>query len=273
VDGAARYWAFERECINRALLDIITATLQQATAAGKQIYVRPNPQTLSPARDNLRAFCAETVTRPQPKDFIPISTDTQVTDCLGWTEFKGSEINSVFQRARVEQDSKVDDETYPAIVYQFVAEDGIPKTDAIISQLDFFHLTGFMTVSFNETNWLGQGVLVDFSDIVPYHTGYMWWRPTYYAQQEAGFCRRSVERAAQTGLLGPPPKFIQEPRRRIPAYYYRRGGPTRQNIRPPPPPSPREPLPDDEDNPPQSIPFMNSRFAPAEQAGRMEEPG
>jgi hypothetical protein len=49
------------------------------------------------------------------------------------------------------------------------------------------------------------------------------------------------------------------------------GGP--DHICPSPPPSPREPLPDDEDNPPQSIPFMNSRFAPAEQAGRMEETG
>jgi hypothetical protein len=78
-----------------------TTSLQQAAAAGRQIYVRPKPQTLSHARDNLRTFSDETATRPQPKDFIPVSPE------------------------------------------------------AIISQLDFFHLTSFMTVSFNETNWLG----------------------------------------------------------------------------------------------------------------------
>lgn len=250
---------------------MIRASLDRAAAAGRQIYVRPKPQTLSHARDNLRAFSEETATRPQPEDFIPISADTQVTYCLGWTEFKGSEINAVFKKVRVDHNSKVDDETYPAIIYQFVAEECVPKIDTIISQLDFFHLTGFMVVSFNETNWLGKGVLVDFSDIVPYHTGYIWWRRAYYAQQEAGFCRPSVERAARRGLLGPRPKFVEEPRRRFPAQYYGRAGQTTQNIRPLPSPPLWKPLPDDEENPAKFVPFTNSQFIPAKRAGDTEE--
>jgi hypothetical protein len=60
---------------------------------------------------------------------------------------------------------------------------------------------------FNPTNWLGKGVLVDFSDIIPHHTGYRWWRPAYYAQQGPGFCRIPAERALEQGLLGPRPKW------------------------------------------------------------------
>lgn len=206
VYGATSYWAFERECINRALLDMITASLRQAALAGRQIYVRPRPAKLSHARDNLRAFCQQAVTRPQPQGFIPIESDPQLVGCLGWTEFKGSKINEHFRKARVPQEAKVDDESYVAIVYQFVEED-TPDLDRIDSQVDFFHLAGFMIDRFNPNNWLGKGVLVDFSDVIPHHTGHRWWRPAYYAQQELGFCRIPAERALEQRLLGPRPKW------------------------------------------------------------------
>jgi hypothetical protein len=47
IYGATRYWAFERECINRALLDMITASLRRAAAAARQIHVRPAPATMA----------------------------------------------------------------------------------------------------------------------------------------------------------------------------------------------------------------------------------
>jgi hypothetical protein len=226
---------------------MITASLHQAAAAGRDIYVHPRPKTLSQARNNLRAFCDEAATRPQPKDFVPIDSDPRIVACLGWTEFKGSDINEHFRRARVgDQESKIADETYPAIVYEFVADDGIPVVDNIMAQLDFFHMTGFMTVSFNENNWRGRGVLVDFCDIVPHHTGYMWWRPSYYAEQQPGWCRQSVERAAEGALLGPRPKPSEEPRHYRSAHRYSGAGVRYDafSLRPSPPPPPfRNPPP------------------------------
>ena len=240
---------------------MITASLRRATAAGRQIYVQPTPKTLSHARNNLRAFCEEAATRPQPEGFIPIDSNAQVVGCLGWTEFKGSKINEHFIKAQVsDQQSKVDDETYAAIIYQFVAEEGIPDIETIASQADFFYLTGFMIERFNETNWVGKGVLIDFSDIISYHTGSMWWRPSYYAEQKAGFCRGSAERAVQKGLLGPRPKSIQEPRR-LPVPYHR---PTanhilNQNARPLLPPFTGHSLPEAEDIPTEYLPFKNGQ--------------
>lgn len=47
--------------------------------------------------------------------------------------------------------------------------------DNILTQLDFFHVIGFMNVAINENNWLGDGVLVNFSDLVHPFAG-RWWR-------------------------------------------------------------------------------------------------
>ncbi|KAK3901190.1 hypothetical protein C8A05DRAFT_35148 [Staphylotrichum tortipilum] len=145
------------------------------------------------ARDNLRAFCDEAVTRPQPAGFVPLESATEPVGCRGWTKLKGSTINDHFRIAR------------------FVEED-IPDLDVIDAQVDFFHLTGLIVHRFNETNYLGKGILVDFSDLVPHHTGRDWWRPVYYyAQQERGFYRGSAERAIRKGLLGPRTGLLQEP--------------------------------------------------------------
>ena len=171
--------------------------------------MRPGPSSVHHARNNLRAFCEQAATRPQPKGYIPIENDVQLVGCLGWTELKGSKVN---QRLRgVPQEHKVADETYPAIVYQFVADEGVPGLDTIDAQANFFHLTGFQLVNFTETNWRGKGVLVDFSDIIPHHVGHPWWRERYYSRQGTGYYRGVAEYAIQKGLLGPPPKPVQEP--------------------------------------------------------------
>ncbi|AEO70359.1 uncharacterized protein THITE_2121689 [Thermothielavioides terrestris NRRL 8126] len=219
--------------------------MTKAAAAGRQIYIHPRPTTLSHARNNLRAFSDEAVTRPQPPGFIPVNSNVQLVDCLGWTEFKGSEINAQFKRARVfDRECKVDGETYPAIVYQFVADDSVPEVNTILDQLDFFHATGFVTVMFKGDNWAGKGMLVDFSDIVSYHTGFLWWRPSHYAALAVGF-REVVEDAARNGLLGPRPKVIE--RSRTPPHLRRhatRARTSTRDIPPPPPPPPRIPLPE-----------------------------
>ena len=190
---------------------MITTSLRRATAAGRQIYVRPGPSTVHHARNNLRAFYEQAATRPQPKGYIPIENDAQLVGCLGWTELKGSKVN---QRLRgVPQEHKVADETYPAIVYQFVADAGVPDLDTIDAQANLFHLTGFQLVNFTETNWRGKGVLVDFSDIIPHHVGHPWWRERYYSRQGTGYYRGVAEYAIQKGLLGSPPKPVQEPPR------------------------------------------------------------
>ncbi len=76
---------------------------------------------------------------PQPPGFVPIDRNTHVVGCFGWTEFQGSKINEHFLKARVqEQEFKVENQVYPAIVYQFVAEEGVPDIDTIVSQADFF---------------------------------------------------------------------------------------------------------------------------------------
>ena len=110
------------------------------------------------ARGNLIAFCDEAATKPQPRDFILIDASPLLVGCLGWTEFEGSAINKYFVKTRVsDQESKIESQRYPVIVYQFVADEGTPSLDAISSQADFFHLTGFALDRFTETNWLGRG--------------------------------------------------------------------------------------------------------------------
>jgi hypothetical protein len=87
---------------------------------------------------------------------------------LGWTELKGSDINTRFKRAWVPQEARVDDEMYPAIVYQFVADEGVPKTDTIISQLDFFRVVlsypfcWYLQLVFT-THHLSGGITCDYS--------------------------------------------------------------------------------------------------------------
>ncbi|KAI8673168.1 hypothetical protein NCS56_00782200 [Fusarium sp. Ph1] len=122
IYGIGRYWAFERECINCALLDMIGASLRQAKTTGSPIHLRPNPTKYKHAIRNLFAFSDE-----------------------------GARHNAALKRAWVHQDID-DNQPYFAIVYSFVPEAKL-EAETIISQLEFFHITGFYNVSFNFTNW------------------------------------------------------------------------------------------------------------------------
>ncbi|OIW22697.1 hypothetical protein CONLIGDRAFT_587014 [Coniochaeta ligniaria NRRL 30616] len=175
VDGVSFYWPLERESINGALLLMIHASLQRAASTGRPIYLLPGPQTKKEAIRNLWAFSNEghEQCEPPPQYFQPFTPDVQINRCLGWTELGGRSIIRALNRARVLKDMD-SDKTYLAIVYEFVPKEKL-QVDTILSQLDFFYATGFHHVPFNPSNWLGKGVLVDFSDIIwPFAHPYEW---------------------------------------------------------------------------------------------------
>ena len=66
-------------------------------------YALSESKTLSEARNNIRAFSEGAATSPQPEGFVPITTQVQITECLGWTEFKESAINSQLVRGSFER--------------------------------------------------------------------------------------------------------------------------------------------------------------------------
>ncbi|KAH8909999.1 hypothetical protein BR93DRAFT_445142 [Coniochaeta sp. PMI_546] len=55
VDGVGIYWAFERECVNCALLQMIDASLRRAADTEQAIHLVPKPTTKAEALRNLRA--------------------------------------------------------------------------------------------------------------------------------------------------------------------------------------------------------------------------
>lgn len=200
--------------MNGALLEKIEFSLQRATTTGQQIYLNPNPTTRREALENLKAVSTAGRTshsKESPEDLVPFAPNVQITCCFGWTQFKGADINRHLVRTRAEcaLDLK-DDETYYAIIYAYVPR-GDLEIDTIVAQLDFFHTTGFLNVPFNPNNWLGPGVLVDFSDIVCPFASPRWWRDSDYPMNKEvsrGYVRHFAERgglsrAAFTPIPGP----------------------------------------------------------------------
>lgn len=99
------------------------------------------------------------------------------------------------------------DETYFCIVYALVPfPEGQLDVDAVVSQLDFFHITGFHSVAFNPDNWLGRGVLVDFSDLVSPLENDLRWVTCEYAEHQAT-CRAMISGLSSRGDLRPCPRL------------------------------------------------------------------
>ncbi|KAM6529107.1 hypothetical protein FALCPG4_010055 [Fusarium falciforme] len=120
IYGIGRYWAFERECINCALLDMIGASLRRAKTTGNPIYLLPNPTKHKHAIRNLFAFSDEGYAKsPSPEHFVPFEPSVEINHCFGWTELSGRDINAALKRAWAHQDID-DNQTYFAIVYPFV---------------------------------------------------------------------------------------------------------------------------------------------------------
>ncbi len=91
------------------------------------------------------------------------------------------------------------DETYFCIVYAFVPL-AMVKVDVVTSQLEFFHTVGFFNDLFYPSNWRGEGVLVDFCDIVSPWAHRLEWREKEYAGQQEHY-HAIVERSEQSGAL------------------------------------------------------------------------
>ncbi len=181
VDGMRRSWPLRQECYNGALLQMITASLRRAADSGRPIHVLRDPTTRRDATKNLRAFSVDNADEPDGPDWVPFTLDTQVNKCLGWIEVGKDDILRALRRAtrkgeggqrRAEVFDAVasleKDQSFFALIYTFVPQ-GMLDTRSIQSQLDFFHMAGFLVLMFKKDNWRGQGVLVDFSDIVPLH--------------------------------------------------------------------------------------------------------
>ncbi|EWY79263.1 hypothetical protein FOYG_17559 [Fusarium oxysporum NRRL 32931] len=181
--GAPRYWAFQRECINIALLEKIDASLRLAEKSGREILLNLEPTTAREAYRNLKSFSTESCDRePEADKLKPFRPNVRINPCYGWTQLSRAAINARFQEPSAFQD----EEQYFAIVYDFVLE-GQLEAKNVINQLNYFHITGFLNVQLNLENWLSTGVLVDFSDIVPLHTGWKWWRKIEYRDNNFGF--------------------------------------------------------------------------------------
>ncbi|KAM4066058.1 kinetochore sim4 complex subunit FTA2 domain-containing protein [Hirsutella rhossiliensis] len=196
------YWAFERECVNAALLDMINASLRRAAADGRKKLVIPDPKSREEAFKNLFSFSDEANTGELCEArLVPISADVQITACLGWIEFQGRAINKQLKRARIcDQEAMIDEQSYYAIVYEFVPQDEL-DIDTIVAQHDFFHIIGFHVVPFRESNWQSCGRLVDFSDLVSPHAGPPEWNSDYYARDQESFPRRMAMHSGSSQKL------------------------------------------------------------------------
>lgn len=195
--------------MNCALLEKIEVCLQRAKASGRQVRLNPKPKTRAEALENLRAIAAaggkEELSLESDNTAV-FAPDLRIAHCLGWTQIKGSDINQHLIRTKTEcwLDLK-DNEVYYANIYDYISKEQVDM-DTLIGQLDFFHITGFINVSFNEANWRGSGVLVDFSDIVSPFAHHPWWQPSaYLVNQEKS--RRSAkcyaERAKPENMAEP----------------------------------------------------------------------
>ncbi|RSL94406.1 hypothetical protein CDV31_014320 [Fusarium ambrosium] len=205
--GAERYWAFERECINCTLLEKIESCFRRAKAAGRQIRLNPNPKTKAEALENLRAIAAagsKEAPSSEPDNSVVFAPDVRITRCLGWTQIKGSDINHHLIQTKAEcwLDLK-DDEIYYANIYDYIPR-GQVDLNTLVRQLDFFHVTGFINVSFNEANWRGSGVLVDFSDIVSPFARHPWWQPSAYLVNQEKSRKSAQCYVTKTKLKGVP---------------------------------------------------------------------
>ncbi|KAF4490456.1 kinase-like domain [Fusarium agapanthi] len=170
--GAPRYWPFERECTNMALLEKIDASLRLARESERDILLNSKPTTLKEAYQNLMSFSTAAFDQtPGAGKLKPFKPKTRINPCHGWTQLSGTTIVAHTQETKAFHN----EEQYFAIVYDFVPE-GQLEAKNIIDQLNFFHIVGFLNVHLKLENWLSTGVLVDFSDIVPIHTGLEWWR-------------------------------------------------------------------------------------------------
>lgn len=177
------HWAFERECINAALLEMISTSIKRSRSSEHQVYLHPMPTTRSHAMQNLKAFSDEgSMLRsgPPPEDSQPFIEDVAINGCLGWVEYDMEDIIEAIKPFRPSIRCELPTtESVFAIAYPFVPKETLEK-ETMISQANFFHLVGFNIHEIKAPNWRGKGKLVDFSDLIsPFE--YNHWNDHFYA--------------------------------------------------------------------------------------------
>lgn len=178
------YYAFQRECQNAALVQLLVTAVQQATATGP-IIIKSSPSSNHDARANLLAFSDEQrqirqsqQTTLNDRDMI-ISTVPPMTQCYGWLKVDGQAFRKMPHSVRPPT-TKVDklirgfstDKSYFGIVYEYVA--GAQNDQDLVEEVDlFFYRAGFgYTLSPDRRNWCGSR-LVDHSEYV-HPQGFGW---------------------------------------------------------------------------------------------------
>lgn len=192
------YFPFKRECVNAALLELITTSSRRATASGRPIYVNPDPKTRSEAIQNLRAFSTDDVnygttileTKTELVREFPGNEDDSIAikninGCLGWVEVDLSDAMKMLGPLPFDLKGQLPQNKAFGLVYRFVPDQGPIDKKYILRQTNLFHITGFHILDFKGNNWRGEGVLVDFSDIVaPWESA---WQDLDYAGYSVGY--------------------------------------------------------------------------------------
>ncbi|KAK4241302.1 hypothetical protein C8A03DRAFT_12407 [Achaetomium macrosporum] len=177
-----QYWAFQRECQNAAILQMITAAVEQTTESSP-IRILSRPSTRGDALTNLYCFCDDGRRNP-PVEAGPatlaVSSVPRFRKCYRWLKISGRDLKEldrgtlappILTIAEVQREILPDQE-YFAIVYEYIPENGNDLA-AVQSQIDFLCRTGF---NFAPTplrdNWK-DSVLVDLSEIeCPWQLGW-----------------------------------------------------------------------------------------------------
>jgi hypothetical protein len=209
-------WPFERECVNGAILDLVSARLRRAKLeTAPPVYLLLSPKTKEDAMDNLKAFSDEGLVdagHPPPRAGLQrFSPDPDLKDCLGWAELDGDYVRAAGKRAGY--GIAESNATFLCIVYGFVEGHSLDAR-RILDNTAFFHTLGFHLEPFNPGNWWGRGVLVDYGDIVP-PLGCFGFNERAYPMQRA-WAEQKVLEMEKLGFLsgargGPPTAFYGRP--------------------------------------------------------------
>lgn len=188
------YWAFQRECQNAALLEMIATAIERATTTGSTesspIYINPEPTSREDAIANLFAFSEDggpkgwrlgvgATAAANSDSLLLVSSMPRQRKCFGWLKIRGDFLQNqkgmapptLLAEDNIQRQIQPDQE-YFAIVYEYIPEaDNDPV--AVQSQLDFYWRTGFsFTPVANANNWKNS-VLVDLSELVcPWSLGW-----------------------------------------------------------------------------------------------------
>ncbi|KAM7191180.1 hypothetical protein V8F33_009051 [Rhypophila sp. PSN 637] len=181
-----RYWAFQRECQNAALFEMITSAVHAASDQNDAVYLHPTPSTQDDAIQNLRAFSDEGRQDGQFRNLpeavqVTAKTMPRLRRCYGWTTVNPTDITRAITRGlpRRLHASDVLRTISPgtgdrnAIVYEYIPDHktGQPATQ---EAMDFLWRAGFqLTFPTRLQDWR-DGVLLDLSAIrCPWHPGYV----------------------------------------------------------------------------------------------------